>query len=159
MKPLERGSILLETENVNVDPETGVEVHINTYSKKKFEKALPVGSYEELPEAYEVHSRGSNDRDYRASSRYENARDKRAEIVGRIMGYLRSKEETDDTLLEDLECAGSVPTNRISSGDSNKELEKKRSELLRKIAEKKRDINELKTKIDRRQREESQDLF
>ena len=60
------------------------------------------------------------------------------------MGYLRSKEETDDTLLDDLECAGSVPTNRISSGDSNKDLEKKRSELLRKIAEKKRDINELK---------------
>ena len=67
MKPLERGSILLETENVNVDPLSGVEVHIDTYSNKKFEKALPVGSYENLPDAYEVVSRGSNDRDYRAS--------------------------------------------------------------------------------------------
>ena len=143
-KPLERGTILVETENVNVDPRTGVEVHVDTYSKKKYEQTMPVGSYDELPDAYEVSSRGSYDQDYRTNSRYENARDKRAELVGKILGYLRSKEETDDSLLEDLAAADSVPTNRISSGDSKKELAEKRAKLLRKIAEKKRDINELK---------------
>lgn len=137
IKPVERGSNLLENQN-------RTSYNADNQVRKYFQKDEPVSSYDNLPDAYEITSRDSNERDYRSSSRYEQARDKKAELIGRILGYLRSKDESDDSLLEDLANAGTVPIDRIGSGQSKQDLEKKRADLLRKIAEKKRDINSLK---------------